>query len=252
MFKKINKYLIIVFFIILSIGCTTYKNINCKYTEYISSIKVYPHKNDSFTEGLFFYNNELYESTGLYGKSKVYKNINLKTGEESKSYSFDDLVFAEGSVIYNNKLYVLTYKEKKVFEFDFESLEVTHVYDYGREGWGLTTDGEYLIASDGSENIYYMDEYLNDVKNINELEYINGYIWANVWETDIILIINSKTGEVVKQIDFSGILSDKYKDENIDVLNGIAWNDGKLYITGKNYPVIFECKVSEKLFKEIK
>ena len=89
----------------------------------------------------------MYESTGLYGKSKVYKNINLKTGEEAKSYSFDDLVFAEGSVIFKNKLYVLTYKEKKVFEFDFENLEVSHVYDYGREGWGLTTNGEYLIAN---------------------------------------------------------------------------------------------------------
>lgn len=254
MFIKINKYLIIVFFVIISIGCSINKSIKCKYSEYISSIKEYPHKRDSFTEGLFFYNDELYETTGLYGKSKVYKNISLETGKEAQSYSFDNSIFAEGSVIYKDKLYVLTYKEKKIFEFNNENLEISHIYDYDREGWGLTTNGKYLIASDGSENIYYMDEKLNDVKiikvkkngqyikNINELEYISGYIWANIWKTDNILIINPKTGIVVKEIDFNGILSEKYKNEDIDVLNGIAWNDDKLYITGKNYPIIFEIK----------
>ena len=125
---------------------------------------------------------------GLYGKSALYKNIDLKTGNSEIQYNFENNIFAEGSIVFNQKLYVLTYKENKIFVFNPESLNLENTYYYKNEGWGLTTDNEYLIASDGSSKLYFMDKDLNITKeiivtnngkainNINELEYINGYI----------------------------------------------------------------------------
>lgn len=226
------------------------------YTQLLKQTNVYPHNQDSFTEGLFYYDGELYESSGLYEKSFLSKNINLSTGKAENTYIFPDDIFAEGCTILNDKLYVLTYKENKTFLFDKDALDLQKEYEYNhnREGWGLTTDGTYLITSDGSSHIYFMDEELNDVKsitvklngneisNINELEYINGYIWANVWQTNYIIIIDSNTGNVVKLLDFSNLLTEDNKTDKINVLNGIAYNKqtNKIYITGKNWEKIFE------------
>ena len=141
-------------------------NIKCSYDEFLTLTNKYPHSTDSFTQGLFFHDDKLYESTGLYGNSKLFKNIDITTGNYEKEFTFTDDIFAEGSVVFNNKLYVLTYKENKVLVFDPETPELQKTLPYNREGWGLTTDGKSLIASDGSSKIYFMDEILNDIKHI--------------------------------------------------------------------------------------
>jgi len=190
---------------------------------------------------------------GQYSQSKLYKNIDLKTGVFESKYDFDNDIFAEGSVVFNDKLYVLTWKENKVFVFNPETIELERSYYYNRDGWGLTTDNKYLIASDGSSKLYFLDENLKDIKtitvtfdgkeirNINELEYINGYIWANVWLSNNILVIDKDSGEVVKVIDFSNLYSSN-NTTNDDVLNGIAYNEitNRLYITGKRWNTLFE------------
>lgn len=191
---------------------------------------------------------------GLYGKSALYKNIDLKTGNFENTYNFENNIFAEGSVIFNEKLYVLTYKEQKILVFNPETLQLENSYHYNRDGWGLTTNNKYLIASDGSSSIFFMDENLNDIQkitvtlngqeinNINELEYINGYLWANVWLSNKILIINIDNGEVIKTIDFAGLYNSTNND---NVLNGIAYNQdtNKIYITGKRWPTLFEFEI---------
>ena len=232
---------------------TAYNTINIHYTECLTLIDEHTNNPESFTQGLFFYNGELYESTGLYGESKLYKNIDINTGKAELEYTLPDSIFAEGSVVFKDKLYVLTYKENKVQVFNPGTLELQTEYDYPRQGWGLTTDGEYLIASDGTSNIYYMDEGLNlvdtitvtidgeTITRVNELEYIDGEIWANVWQTENILVIEPQSGEVKWIIDFSDLYKPESDDPD-DVLNGIAYNpeNGRLYITGKRWGRIFE------------
>lgn len=226
------------------------------YDEYLCMTNHYHHSTDSFTQGLFFHNEKMYETTGLYGQSSIYKNVDIKSGESEKSYSFDKSIFAEGSVVFNNELYVLTYKENKVLVFDPDTLHLKRELPYNRQGWGLTTDGKYLIASDGSSEIFFMDKQLNTikqititregapVKNINELEYIEGKIWANEWLTNNILIINPENGNVIKQLDFTEICNNHNTGTN-DVLNGIAYNEKakKIYITGKRWDSLYELEV---------
>ena len=162
--------------------------------------------------------------------------------------------------MFEGNLYILTWESKVAFVYDAETLEYKSSWKYPREGWGLTTDGEFLIASDGTASLYFMDGNfkpdhkvlvtLNDrpVRLINELEYIDGRIWANVYTYDEILIINPKTGKVTGIIDCRGLLPDKLRTVNTDVLNGIAYNkeDGKIYLTGKNWPKLYEVKLIEK------
>ena len=226
------------------------------YTECLTNVTEYPHDTSSFTQGLFFHNGELYESTGRYAESKIYKNVDIATGKPQKEYIFDDAIFAEGSVVFEDTLYVLTYKEEQVLVFDPDTLEHLTTYSYPRQGWGLTTDGEYLIASDGSEYLYFMDGELNTerkvrvknngskVMNINELEYINGEIWANQWLTENILIIDPESGNVTRTIDLSGLYT-PISDSADDVLNGIAYDkdSGKVYITGKCWDKLYEFEI---------
>lgn len=232
--------------------------LNTTYDAYLSVTNEYVHSIDSFTQGLSFHNDKMYETTGLYGKSNIYKNIDLSTGKSEKSYAFDSDIFAEGSVVFDNELYVLTYRENKVFVFDPDSLEQKRELLYNREGWGLTTDGTHLIASDGSCDIFFMDKQLNtikqitvkhegnDVKNINELEYIDGKIWANVWLTNDILIIDPQSGNVEKKLDFSKLCPQHINNSN-DVLNGIAYNKstGKIYVTGKRWDTLYELEIKK-------
>ena len=229
-----------------------------EYNELLDLIADHPHTPTSFTQGLFFHNGEMYESTGRYGESKLYKNIDITTGNAEKEYIFPDDIFAEGSVVFEDSLYVLTYKENTVQVFDPETLELEASYSYPRQGWGLTTDDEYLIASDGSSNLYFMDKDLRDVRtvkvtkngeevvNINELEYINGDIWANVWLENEVIIIDKTTGKVKTVIDFEGLYSPT-SDHPDDVLNGIAYNKdtNSIYITGKRWNKLFEFKVKQ-------
>lgn len=219
----------------------------------------YPHDREAYTQGLFFNDGKLYESTGLHGKSS-FRQLEIETGKSLRRIDFSPRYFGEGSVILGDKLYILTWDTKVAFVYDANTLQFKSGWSYPREGWGLTTDGKQLIASDGSSMLFFMDanfkllRSLNvtkagrPVQLLNELEWIDGRIWANVYTTDKIVIINPKTGVVEGEIDCSGLLPRSLRSQDTDVLNGIAYNplDGKIYLTGKNWPRLYEVRLLEK------
>lgn len=222
----------------------------------VEVVKEYPHDVSSYTQGLFFENGQLYESTGQYGKSSFLKT-DLESGEALERIPFNRKYFAEGSVMLGGKLYILTWQSHVLFEYDAKTLKYLGAWSYPREGWGLTTDGKSLIASDGSSKIYFLspdlrpERTLNVTHNgravnyLNELEWIGGRIWANVYTTDWIVIINPSTGAVEGLVDCSGLLPEKLRSPKTDVLNGIAHNPatGKIYLTGKNWPRLYEIRL---------
>ena len=218
----------------------------------------YPHDTQSYTQGLFFNEGQLYESTGLNGKS-TFRAVDLQTGKALKRFDFDKEYFVEGSVMFDDNLYILTWENRVVFIYDAQTLEYKSTHRYARPGWGITTDGKQLIASDGTANLYFMDGNLKldrkvvvkledrPVRWLNELEYIDGRIWANVYTSDEIVIINPRTGVVEGVIDCAGLLPRELHTSSTDVLNGIAYNqqDGKIYLTGKNWPKLYEVRLVE-------
>jgi len=223
-------------------------------------VNTYPHNTDSFTQGLIFDKGVLYESTGINGRSAV-KIVDLKTGKTLKSHELPDKHFGEGIAIVGNRIIQLTWRSKMGFVYDKKTLKLTKKFRYQTQGWGITYDGKYLIMSDGSDVLYFMDpstfkvmgtlEVYGDsgkVSKLNELEYIDGEIYANIWGTDKIARINPKTGRVTAWIDLSGLLSDQDKKGRVDVLNGVAFNsdNGKLFVTGKLWPKLFEIELVPK------
>ena len=216
----------------------------------------YPHDTESYTQGLFFHDGQMYESTGVKGKS-TFRKVDLETGEALRRLDFDKKYFVEGSVMWKDNLYILTWDTKTAFIYDANTLEYKSTHRYARQGWGLTTDGKQLIASDGTANLYFMDANLKldhkiqvklgdkPVMWLNELEYIDGRVWANVYTSDEIVIINPRTGVVEGVIDCSGLLPRELRTDSTDVLNGIACNpqDGKIYLTGKNWARLYEVKL---------
>lgn len=219
----------------------------------------YPHDVESYTQGLFFQEGQLYESTGVHGKS-TFRKVDLQTGKALKRLDFDKKYFVEGSVMFRDNLYILTWETRTAFIYDAATLEYKSTWKYPREGWGITTDGKHLIASDGSANLYFMDENFAQKKKVlvtiegrpvrflNELEYIDGKVWANVYTSDEIVIIDPKDGCIEAVVDCRGLLPDKFRTPETDVLNGIAYNpeDGKIYLTGKNWPKLYEVRLVEK------
>ena len=223
----------------------------------VKVLREYPHDTRAYTQGLFFDEGELYESTGQTGQSS-FRKVDLQTGKVLRKLDFSRKYFGEGSVIFEGKMYMLTWTNKVAFVYDAATLEYIKTYSYPREGWGLTTDGKSLIASDGSSTLYYLDgEYhlkksikvtLNGrpVRYLNELEWINGKIWANVYTTDMIVIINPNSGVVEGVVDCTGLLPQKLRGPDTDVLNGIAVLDGRIFLTGKNWPKMYEIELKEK------
>ncbi len=220
-------------------------------------VREYIHDETAYTQGLFFENGRLYESTGQLGESS-FRIVDLETGKVLRRLDFANKYFAEGSVILNGKLYILTWTNKVAFVYDAESLEYEGAFSYPREGWGLTTDGSSLIASDGSSRLYFMntrfsvEKTLNvtmdgrPLRNLNELEWVDGKIWANVYLTDMIVIINPSDGKVEASIDCTGLLPRHLRKPGTDVLNGIAFDSAtkKIYLTGKYWPRLYEVKIS--------
>ena len=225
----------------------------------IEVVKAYPHDAGSYTQGLFWHDGSLYESTGLNGKS-TFRKVDLQSGQALTKLPFNKKYFVEGSVILGDKLYILTWTNKVVFIYDADTLEYRSTYSYPREGWGLTTDGKSLISSDGSSRIYFLTPELKfersinvtlngrAVRYLNELEWIDGRIWANVYTTDTIVIINPDTGIVEATVDCEGLLPERLRTSDTDVLNGIAVDsEGRIFLTGKNWPELYEVKlVGEK------
>ena len=192
-------------------------------------------------------------------KLKFLKRLKLRLQVILKKLDFDKKYFVEGSVMFDGNLYILTWENRVAFIYDAETLEYKSTKRYSRPGWGITTDGKQLIASDGTANLYFLDDELNldhkvlvklndrPVRWLNELEYINGQVWANVYTSDEIVIINPRSGNVVGVVDCTGLLPRELHTDTTDVLNGIAYNpqDGKIYLTGKNWPKMYEVKLVE-------
>ena len=231
-----------------------------KVREYkLEVVAEYPHDTGSYTQGLFFHDGQMYESTGVHGKS-TFRKVDLETGKALEKLSFDKKYFIEGSVVFGDNLYILTWETKTAFIYDAATLEYKSTWKYPREGWGITTDGRQLIASDGSANLFFMnDQFALDRKQLvtlegrpvrwlNELEYIDGKVWANVYTTDEIVIINPKNGKVEGVVDCRGLLPKKLRTPDTDVLNGIAYDPEtkKIYLTGKNWPKLYEVRLIEK------
>lgn len=222
-------------------------------------INEYPHDVTSYTQGLEFYEGELYESTGQYRESKLRK-VDYKTGEVLKNIALADEYFAEGLTILNHKIYQLTWKRGTGFVYDLETFEKTGSFKYGnsKEGWGICNDGTKLYKSDGTEKIWtlnpetlieesYIQAYHNKGKvvELNELEWVDGKIYANRYNKNGVAIINPKTGAVEGVIDFTPLRKKVTQHPKLDVLNGIAYNpDTKtLFVTGKRWDKLFEVEI---------
>jgi glutamine cyclotransferase len=223
-------------------------------------VNVFPHDTLSFTEGLEFYRDTLFESIGQYNKSKLLKT-NYKTGAIYKSIDLEGNYFGEGITILNNQIIQLTYKELTGFVYNADTwkVEKTFTFDKQVEGWGLTNDGTFLYQSDGTEKIWKMDpktlkmiDYINvytntsKIKSVNELEWINGKIYCNIWQKDAIAVVNPDNGAVEAILNLSD-LRNQVKNSEAEVLNGIAYNPKTktIFVTGKYWSKMFEIKVTE-------
>ena len=237
-----------------------YSNIEPEIMTY-KVITEYKHDKNAYTQGLEFYNNQLYESTGLNGKSTLRKSDYI-SGEILNIVKLDYEYFGEGLTIINDKIYQLTWKNNIGFIYDLDFNKIGN-FDYGKskEGWGLCNDGSFIYKSDGTNKIWILDpETLEEIrfievltnrskiKNINELEFINGKIYANTYQfnRDVVIVINPLNGVVEKVIDFSGIRDRVTQKPDLDVMNGIAYFDGKIFVTGKNWDKLFEVEVVSK------
>lgn len=224
-----------------------------------SVVNVYPHDTTSFTEGLLFFKNELYEGTGMYKESRLLK-VNLQTGKAIQQVKLAPQYFGEGICILNNKIYQLTYQEHKVFVYDLQFRKLPQEFEWPYEGWGMTTNGTQLIINTGGSNLYFVNPEtfkiektvgVSDnngyVDNINEMEWVDGFIYANKYLTDFILKINPATGQVVARADLSGILGKNNitPSSKTEVLNGIAYHPEKktFFVTGKYWPALFEIRL---------
>jgi glutamine cyclotransferase len=225
-------------------------------------VNQFPHDSLSFIEGFSFYNGQLYESTGAPDEPASNGTwvgpIDLKSGKFERKIDMGKAHFGEGITFLNDKLYQLTWKEKKGFIYDAKTFKKLRDFSYNSEGWGLTNDGRNLIMSTGSSNLYFLDpdslkfikmlavqDNQGYVNNINELEYINGYIVANQWLTGNLVKIDPATGYVVGKLDLSKLYSEiKTKYPNAEEMNGIAYDSvsQKTYITGKKWPFIYQIK----------
>ncbi len=220
-------------------------------------INQYPHDPTAFTQGLVYLADEFYESTGLYGQSSL-RRIRPDTGEVLQMLAMPEQFFGEGVVIWQDRIIQITWKEHTAFVYDRETFEIIGEHAYDTEGWGITHDGRQLIMSDGSSTLFFRDPETfaetgrvqvwdgdTAVTQLNELEYVNGEVWANIWHTDSIARIDPKTGQVVGWVDLTGLLDGLEITQAVDVLNGIAYDaaGNRLFVTGKLWPALFEIEV---------
>jgi len=213
----------------------------------------YPHDAGAFTQGLVLHDNELFEGTGLRGASSL-RRVDLGTGTVLQRRDLESHLFGEGITVFQDRLVQLTWTSRTGFVYDRDSFAEEDEFSYATEGWGITHDGSRLIMGDGTPNLYFLDpesfEVLSEVvvtddgvpiANLNELEYVEGYVLANVWQTDRIAVIEPETGDVVSWLDLGGLLT-AAEGAGADVLNGIAFDEeaGRLLVTGKLWPHLFE------------
>jgi glutamine cyclotransferase len=223
-------------------------------------VDVRPHDREAFTQGLVFLQGVFFESTGLNGRSSL-RRVDPQTGRVLQKIDVSAQYFAEGMTILDGKIYQLTWQSQKGFVYDLETFARQREFSYTGEGWGLTTDGHSLIMSDGTNQIRFLDpstfrvtrtiqvlDHGAPLPRLNELEYVKGEIFANIWQTQSVVRINPTDGTVTGMIDFSGLLAPSDYDRNTDVLNGIAYDPAgdRLFVTGKNWPKLFEVRLHPK------
>ena len=220
----------------------------------------FPHDTLSYTQGLFFDGDRFYETAGQYGESRLME-VDLESGMQLRQSCIEKEILAEGSSVIGDNIYVLTWLEGLCLVYDKNTLMRSGQFVNNRQGWGLTTDGRLLIMSDGSAQIYFVSPKTftvvrsvtvrmgdKSVNYLNELEYINGKIWANVYTKDEIVIFDPSTGEVEGVVDCRGLLPKEKRTARTDVLNGIAYDqstDG-VYVTGKYWPLMYRISLVEK------
>jgi glutamine cyclotransferase len=222
-------------------------------------VKVYPHDSDAFTQGLVFRDGKLLESTGEEGRSTL-RRVDLDSGQALKKVDLAPQYFGEGMTVLNNKIYQLTWQHHIGFIYDYQTFERLGEFNYEGEGWGLTTDGQSLILSDGSNRLRFLDpntfrvirtiavtENGKPVRELNELEYVKGEIYSNIWHSTRIVTINPQTGAVTASMDCADLVSQSGAHDEEAVLNGIAYDEasGRLFVTGKLWPKLFEIRVKK-------
>lgn len=220
-------------------------------------VNTYPHDPEAFTQGLIYHQGSLYEGTGLYGYSSL-RQVELTTGEVLKIQNLPENYFGEGITLWQDQLIQLTWQSQKGFVYDLETFTLIEEFTYNTEGWGLTHDQEHLIMSDGSDTLYYLNP-LNfqvvdtisvrmgqlPVVNLNELEYINGEIWANIWGSDCVARISPDTGQVLSWVNFENLQPTSTFSNPNAVLNGIAYDtdNQRIFVTGKLWSSLYEVEV---------
>jgi len=218
-------------------------------------VNVYPHDGSAFTQGLVLEDGVLYEGTGLYGESTL-RRVDLETGSVLQVYALPSQFFGEGITVFGDRIIQLTWRSNRGFVYDKYSFDLLLEFDYPTEGWGITHDGSRLIMSDGTATLYFLDPETSEkvgqvevydsgpVARLNELEYVEGSIYANIWMEDRIAIIDPQTGQVKGWVDLQG-LRDLEDAGAENVLNGIAYDaeDDRLFVTGKNWSHLFEIKL---------
>ena len=217
-------------------------------------VNAYPHDPSAYTQGLVIEKGVLYESTGLRGESSL-RRVDLVSGSVLQARKLPDTYFGEGITVWQDRIVQLTWQSRVGFVYDRDTFDLLSQFSYSTEGWGITHDDRNLIMSDGSATLRFLDPdslavvgqvVVRDggtpVSRLNELEYIDGEVYANIWQTDCIAQIDPVTGQVVGWIDLSGILSPEDRKERVDVLNGIAYDadERRLFVTGKWWPKLFE------------
>jgi len=222
-----------------------------------SVVAAYPHDREAFTQGLVYADGFLYEGTGGYGTSNLRK-VALESGSVLQQQDLPAAYFGEGITIFEGRIFQLTWQSQVGLVYEQASFALVDTFAYAFEGWGITNDGTRLIISDGTPVLHFFDPrtyqeisqlvvFSRDgpVFHLNELEYVQGEIYANVWQTDLIARIEPETGRVAGWIDLTGLLADTERDERVDVLNGIAYDalDDRLFVTGKLWPRLFEIRV---------
>ena len=224
-------------------------------------VNSWPHLRSHFTQGLVYHDGKLYESTGQYGSSLLCR-LDLKSGEVKKKVDVDRQYFAEGMTILNDRIFQLTWQAHKGFIYDLKDFKPLGEFAYDGEGWGLTNDGQSLIMSDGTNRLRFLDpqsfsvartvevfDHGHPLLDLNELEYIKGEIYANIWHSDRIVRIDPKTGKITAWIDLSGLRPREDDDGDSDnVLNGIAYDSkaDRLFVTGKRWSKLFEIRLVKK------
>lgn len=222
-------------------------------------VRAFPHDPDAYTQGLLYDDGFLYESTGQYGQSSLRK-VELETGAVVQLHRLDDRFFAEGLALFGNRLLQLTWRSNKGFAYRLDSFAQLTEFAYATEGWGLTCDGKRLVMSDGSATLYFRDPFTfaqvgrvavtaqgRPVLRLNELEWVAGEVFANIWQTDTLARIDPATGQVVGWVDLTGLLSDAdRRGSRAEVLNGIAYDPKgeRLFVTGKWWPKLYQIELA--------